>query len=179
MHLSTAAAFVAQRRRHEAAEAAANLGEEGTPRALPLPPRKKKAMKIETKPTLPYQQEVFDFYQDEKIQIVVAVRGPAASRHHNCPALSHWPGIRSIDRPTKAKFTTSTPYGATLPLSRRALTTTAPHHRSTARRPPPAWLQLLIVANFIFSIAEKEYDPYPDNVRPHLSPPRLRPIYRP
>ena len=47
--------------------------------------------------------------------------------------------------------------------SRRALTTTAPPH--VAPRP-----QLLIVANFIFSIAEKEYDPFPDNVRPNLSP---------
>lgn len=85
---ATAAAVVAQRRRHEAAEAAANLaeGKEGTPRARPLSP-KKKPKKVEMKPTLPYQQEVFDFYQNEKIQIFVAVRGPraAASRYTQLP----------------------------------------------------------------------------------------------
>ena len=107
---ATAAAVVAQRRRHEAAEAAANLaeGKEGTPRARPLSP-KKKTKKVEMKPTLPYQQEVFDFYQNEKIQIFVAVRGPR--RHldtHNCP-LSRWPGIRTI--------VPSTRHGATLPLA--------------------------------------------------------------
>tara|TARA_B100000795_G_scaffold175883_1_gene132901 strand:+ start:543 stop:809 length:267 start_codon:yes stop_codon:yes gene_type:complete len=85
---ATAAAVVAQRRRHEAAEAAANLaeGKEGTPRARPLSP-KKKPKKVEMQPTLPYQQEVFDFYQNEKIQIFVAVRGPraAASRYTQLP----------------------------------------------------------------------------------------------
>ena len=85
---ATAAAVVAQRRRHEAAEAAANLaeGKEGTPRARPLSP-KKKPKKVEMKPTLPYQQEVYDFYQNEKIQIFVAVRGPraAASRYTQLP----------------------------------------------------------------------------------------------
>ena len=154
---ATAAAVVAQRRRHEAAEAAANLaeGKDGTPRQQPLSPKKvpRKPKKIETKPPLPYQQEVFDFYQNEKIQIFVAVRGPrAAASRHNCP-LSRSPGIRTI-------------VPSTAP---RSLSPGPDHHRSTARRAPPAWLQLLIVANFIFSIAEKEYDPYPDNVRPHLS----------
>ena len=48
------------------------------------------------------------------------------------------------------------------------------HQRSTVRRVPPAWLQALIVGNFIFSIAEKEYDPYRDEVRRHLPPPPLR-----
>ena len=47
------------------------------------------------------------------------------------------------------------------------------HQRSTVRRVPPAWLQALIVGNFIFSIAEKEYDPYRDEVRRHLPPPLL------
>ena len=97
---ATAAAVVAQRRRHEAAEAAANLaeGKDGTPRQQPLSPKKvpRKPKKVETKPLLPYQQEVFDFYQNEKIQIFVAVRGPrAAASRHNCP-LSRSPGIRTI-----------------------------------------------------------------------------------
>ena len=39
------------------------------------------------------------------------------------------------------------------------------HQRSTVRRVPPAWLQALIVGNFIFSIAEKEVDPYPKDLK--------------
>ena len=118
---ATAAAVVAQRRRHEAAEAAANLaeGKDGTPRQQPLSPKKvpRKPKKVETKPLLPYQQEVFDFYQNEKIQIFVAVRGPrAAASRHNCP-LSRSPGIRTIVPSTAPRRHAP---------SRRALTTTAP-----------------------------------------------------
>ena len=86
---ATAAAVVAQRRRHEAAEAAANLAEAGTPRPLPASPKKapKKIKKVEAKPVLPYQLEVFNFYQNQKVQIFVAVRGPhAAASLHNCPS---------------------------------------------------------------------------------------------
>ena len=86
---ATAAAVVAQRRRQEAAEAAANLAEGGTPRPLPLSPKKgvKKIKKVEAKPVLPYQLEVFNFYQNQKVQIFVAVRGPhAAASLHNCPS---------------------------------------------------------------------------------------------
>lgn len=112
---AAAAVVVAQRKRHAAAELAAEEHEAqgGTPRAAMLSPKKvpKKPKKVETKPPLPYQQQVFDFYQNEKIQIFVAVRGPRASRH-NCP-LSRSPGIRTIVPSTS---------------SRRALTTTAPPH---------------------------------------------------
>ena len=57
------------------------------------------------------------------------------------------------------------------------------HQRSTVRRVPPAWLQALIVGNFIFSIAEKEYDPYRDEVRAislrrSSAPPPPRPLPR-
>lgn len=85
---ATAAAVVAQRRRHEAAEAAANLAEAGTPRPLPPSPKKavKKIKKVEAKPVLPYQLEVFNFYQNQRVQIFVAVRGPhAAASRHNAP----------------------------------------------------------------------------------------------
>ena len=120
---ATAAAVVAQRRRHEAAERAAEEHEAqgGTPRAAMMSPKKvpKKPKKVEIKPPLPYQQEVFDFYQNEKIQIFVAVRGPrAAASRHNCP-LSRSPGIRTIVPST-------------------SLSPGPDHHRSTARRAPPA-----------------------------------------
>ena len=123
---ATAAAVVAQRRRHEAAERAAEEHEAqgGTPRAAMMSPKKvpKKPKKVEIKPPLPYQQEVFDFYQNEKIQIFVAVRAAAlALRHldtHNCP-LSRSPGIRTIVPST-------------------SLSPGPDHHRSTARRAPPA-----------------------------------------
>ena len=76
---AAAAVVVAQRKRHAAAELAAEEHEAqgGTPRAAMLSPKKvpKKPKKVETKPPLPYQQQVFDFYQNEKIQIFVAVRG--------------------------------------------------------------------------------------------------------
>ena len=114
---ATAAIVAANRRKHEAAEAEKLA--DGTPRTLKeeieeqKKPKKKKK-KVEIAPTLPYQKEMFDFYQGEKVQIFVAVRGSRAAASRHSGPLSCSPGICTTHHATRS--------------TRWTLTTAAPPH---------------------------------------------------